>query len=316
MISWVYERFDSVLQTDTDLRVPCPFCEARIGHEDGDHHLYISIVKNAVHCFRCEYSASHVGLIMDIDACSYGHAAAQVYRSTSVLASQLDELCQRGLWEDDVDAVSATRVAIDDMPSEFIPFTEALKVTSGYISKACDLCCKYLRQRGILDEAIYYGLGMWNHAAGYGLIVIPIERGFWQERSVFPRKPKYMSPKMPKEDRLFNWRALDLYDSVIITEGALSAMSISGRNAVALIGKDATEEQIARLIKAKPTHYIVALDADATSNALKLADRLYRAGKAVNIRQYAYGDPNSCNKYHDMVYGWSTRIAMMLSQHL
>lgn len=303
--NWIYRQFDTVMPyKDTDLRVPCPFCLERFGSSDSDHHLHISIIKNVAHCFRCDYSASHIRLIMDVVGCNYGEAMSELGRSVS--ASGFSTLFN----------VAEPETAADrpfGMPKEFITISDALNVADGYISKACQLVVKYLRRRGFsIDTLDYYGIGIWSDAGGYGKIVIPVERGFWQERSVFPNTPKYISPKMPKEDRLFNWRALNMFDHVVIAEGAFSAMSILGRNAVALIGKKATPEQVARLINARPARYTVALDADALDNALELANILSRGGKEVTLRRYEKGDPNSCNTFEERCYGWDARVELAL----
>lgn len=302
--NWVYRQFDSIiLYHDTDLRVPCPFCNHRVGSPDHDHHLHISIIKNVAHCFRCDYSASHIKLVMDVDGCSYGSAVAEL--DAPISASEFKTLTDP--------AEPFTAEPTMDMPQAYVPIAHAVQANDGYIHAACAVALKYLQRRGFSMAVLeYYGIGIWSNAEGYGKIVIPVERGFWQERSVFPNKPKYISPPISKGDRLFNWSALSTYDHVIICEGAFSAMSV-GKNAIALIGKHATREQVVRLAAANPKTYTVALDADALSDALELADALHRAGKVVIVRQYAHGDPNSCNTYIDRIYGWDTKVAMMLS---
>jgi len=303
--NWVYMQFDSVLPyKDTDLKVPCPFCSERVGSPDHGHHLHISIVKDTAHCFRCDYGSSHVNLIRAVTGCSYGEAVAETNTSVGVLKFN-------ALYA--VPNAKAVEEKPFDMNDSFISIADARNVKKGYIYKACQLVTRYLRRRGFsIDTLDYYGIGIWSHAAGYGKIVIPVERGFWQERSVFPNTPKYMSAKMPKEDRLFNWRALDMCDHVLIAEGAFSAMSILTRNAVALIGKKATPEQVARLIKAQPSHYTIALDADALENAMELADVLSRGGKTVTLRSYEKGDPNSCDVFEERCYGWDARVELAL----
>ena len=63
----------------TDLRVDCPFCDDRVGDSDTGQHLHVSLSKETCHCFRCEYSRSWIGLIMDMTGLDYIHALGELY---------------------------------------------------------------------------------------------------------------------------------------------------------------------------------------------------------------------------------------------
>ena len=308
---WVYRQFDDVIEYHcTDLRVRCPFCEERFGSPDRDHHLHISIVKNMVHCFRCDYSSSHAGLVQAIMGCSYAEALQEIGGIVNI--GSFYELTSKRLCHDVPELTHSTEssYALDWMPADFIKIEDALE-TFGYINRAGRQVLRYLLSRHIkLDDIYRYNLGTWKSPAGWGTVVIPVERGLWQERKVWPHIPKYKS-SMSKGYRFFNWQALNKYSHVVIAEGAFSAIAL-GKNAVALLGKSATDEQIARLISGHPTKYTVALDSDAIREAILLADALYRGGKDVVIRRYSSGDPNDGHDYIEVRYDWAARAELLI----
>jgi hypothetical protein len=55
----IIDRLSMVLGTpkitsNAETRFNCPFCYDKDGYSDHKYHLWVNIVKNAVHCFRCE----------------------------------------------------------------------------------------------------------------------------------------------------------------------------------------------------------------------------------------------------------------------
>jgi len=154
--------------------------------------------------------------------------------------------------------------------------------------------------------------GLWSTEDGLGKLVLPVERGWWQERNISDPnpKPKYRSTHAPIEDRLYNWQALSRRE-VYITEGIISAACL-GDKAVALCGKSATPQQMRRLGLSSVERYTVCLDADAQSEATALAKDLSNFGKEVVIRVYSEGDPASCRIYDDVEFSWKSSIEMRL----
>ena len=156
---------------------------------------------------------------------------------------------------------------------------------------------KYLvDQRGIAPEAIR-SLGLRVGSKRYnGRVFFPNfdEEGrmnFWVARAFTPEfyGPKYLSaPGLPRKFRIYRYyqvlsalRKQDI-DSVIITEGAISAIR-AGPEGVAAYGKYVSPEQIDMLAKMQglvghSIRYLVALDGDAVSFSNRLAMALYERG--------------------------------------
>jgi len=302
---WVYRHFDDPLPTESDLIVRCPFCRKRIGSEDLSGHLHISIFpeKKACHCFRCGYAASWYGLIRDVSGSSYAEASLELRDSEIV---PLYRLLHRRREQE----------SLEQMPSIFQTLSHALEEGNPLAKKIAKSCADYVKLRVAPFRSNWSSLlerwGIWATEEGIGKLVLPVERGWWQERDFSRSNPrsKYRAPKSPKEDRLYNWQALSR-STVFIAEGIISAACL-GDKAVALCGKSATPQQMRRLGLSSVERYTVCLDADAQSEATDLAKDLSNFGKDVVIRVYSEGDPASCRVYDDVEFSWKSSIEMRL----
>lgn len=282
--NFVYRNFCEILDYGspvTDLRVNCPFCAARYGMSDVNHKLYISLHKHTCHCFRCGYSRSWIGLVMDVTGLDYVQALAELYYAPK--AKSTDALKQMLAFAD---------TCHGDGRKSGIVFPKGFRKVADIVARDSSVwwARKYLSSRG-------FGLFYWRrYLLGISddipwRVVIPVEGEFYQARAVFPFiQPKYISPPQRARHVLFNFMALEMYDEVVVCEGAFSAMSI-GENAVGLLRNKATNEQIARLLKSQVKRFVVALDADACIRSIELAKLLQRGGKDVIMWQYDKGDP-------------------------
>ena len=302
---WVYLHFDDPLPTESDLIVRCPFCRMRVGSEDRSGHLHISILPEmkACHCFRCGYAASWYGLIRDVTGSSYAEALQDLGGAEIVPLYRL--LHQRKLKE-----------AVEQMPSSFQTLSHALENGNPLSKRIARSCSDYVKLRVSPFRSDWSTLlerwGLWATEEGLGKLVLPVERGWWQERDISSPdpKPKYLSPHLPKKGRLYNWQALSRRE-IYITEGIISAACL-GDKAIALCGKSATSEQLRRLGLSSVERYTVCLDADAQMEAIELAKNLSSFGKEVVIRIYSEGDPASCRIYQNIEFSWKSSIEMRL----
>jgi len=291
---FVYRSFGDVHRTDKDYHVACPFCE------DVKHHLSISISKQVCHCFRCGYKANWIGLVMAVTGYPFHRAFGELYVQPKVrnFSDEID-IFDKG-YTKDVEEKHEHR-----LPEDF----ESLCVAKGVMARKAKT---YLIQRGF-DESYwkYYTLGV--ATSMYGRVVIPIEKGYWQARRIFKNiEPKYLNPNEPARDILFNSQALTKFNEVVVCEGAFSAMAV-GENAVALIGKEPTEEKLSRLIGSSVDTFIVALEPGAYPTMKKLLHLLHINGKTVLLWRYLQGDPADPNgKYVEMNYTFGTVVSLQL----
>lgn len=289
---YVYRNFDVVKSygnPQSDWSVNCTKCD------DTKQHLNISINKHVVHCWKCGYSASWLGFVMDNSGLSYHKAMSELYN------------IPRMKDFDAVMNVADTKLRVDEanLPSDY---TRLINVGDDYM-----LYMRYLLNRGFDEHLwLWYRLGVapsipWR-------IIIPIERGYWQGRAIFKWvKPKYLNPKSEARDILFNGSALALYEEVIICEGAFSAMAV-GKNAIALIGKEAPPEKLQRLVSSDVEHFIITVEPGAWKTVQSLAEALYKSQHRVTLWKFSIGDPaDPINEFEEMEYNLKTRLILNMS---
>lgn len=282
--SFVYRFFDEVGKYGnpvTDLTVDCQFCGNRVGRHDTKRHLHISINKEVVHCFRCDYKNNWVGFVMDVTGYPYYRAIGELYYTPRMKDF---EKKVSSLWGDNGNPSRDVT-----LPEDFYPLSSKMMLPTMRLARS------YLRKRGF--NAWYwkrYNLGVADSVPHR--VIIPVEKNYWQGRRLHEwMEPKYLNPKIPSGDLLFNAPALEQYEEVVICEGAFSAMHV-GTNAIALIGKEVPKEKLERLAWSKVSRFIVALDSDATLHAVQLANKLSKLGKMdIIVWKYQDGDPAENN---------------------
>lgn len=291
---FVESHFDYFTHDGKDYHVNCIKCD------DSKQHLYISIVKPVVHCFRCGYSATWIQCVIDATGYPYWRAFGEVYVKPRMV--DFDSKLASKTKNPNIKVMKHEY----EVPEDFVQLTIADSEVSRYARR-------YMKDRGFgrwyWDR---YELGLADSVPNR--VIIPIDNGYWQGRKLFDwMEPKYINPKEPGRDVLFNHCALERYDEIAVTEGAFSAMAI-GENAIALIRKDPTIEQIDRILGCGAGKFIVALEPDAYGTMQKLIQALDRNGKEVIVWKYDVGDPADPNgKMIQMEYSVRTHVNLMLN---
>lgn len=260
-------NFDSTISAKDgdELRVNCPNCD------DDKHHLYVNVHKQICHCFKCDYSSNWVELVMLAMNCEYYIALGELYEKPRMVDFQKAFGNNQKL----------TKTVC--LPDGFVNLLHSLSLTALFGRK-------YVWRRGFTNRHItYYNLGIAD-SVPYR-IIIPIEGEYWQGRATHDwMEPKYINPQIDARSVIFNSQALDLYDEVVVCEGAFSAMAV-GENAIALIGKHCTDEKFERLAKACVSRFILTVEPETNGEMEKLADKLSKSGKDVTMWYYNTGDP-------------------------
>jgi hypothetical protein len=314
--SWIYRAFsgDTVsYKNGTELRVCCPFCEEEGKGADNGYHLYISLVKEAAHCFRCDFGThSYAHLISKVA----GTSMADAFKQLSLEGEDITPLyiLRRKAREH----LGVDKEAARSMDSRFMTIKDAWE--AGGLVRQYALAAEAYMQRRLfrMDLDVHWrhycrSWGVWTNSDGYGKLVFPIEDGWWQYRHIFAGfdGPKYVSCTRPKEWRMYNAKALENYHEVYVAEGVFSAVAI-GLRCVGLCGKKATPQQTERLCKAKVGRYVLCLDANTDKETTALATDLVRAGKKVVIRRYIRGDPADGYDYTEYAFAFESQIMARL----
>lgn len=302
ILRYLQGNFDEVIFTNgADVRVNCPFCH------DAKAHMYVSTVKPVAHCFKCDWSGTWYGFIKDYSGAS---TAAEVYALLKEPPQTvMDFSAVVGRYEHRRE--QRQRIIKQEMPYWYRP------LTGGNLNCLGGGILTYARRRLSEYKIIRYGLGYCSDPEQPYVhrLIIPVERGYFQARSITPTgKPKYVNPPMPIDDRLFNAQALVDNREVFIAEGAISAMAL-GDNAVATLGKKATKEQLRRLGKSDVDRFIIAYDAgtELSQPVFEIADWLQACGKVVIIRSYLDGDPDDGITWSDWEYNLMYKLSGKMS---
>jgi hypothetical protein len=307
--SWLWRHFGDLRpygSPQSDWRVDCPFCGQRGHGDDVKGHLHVSIHKEACHCFRCDYSASWVRLVMDCTGLDYYHALGELYVKPN--PGQFEDLPEL-LLRPKKFAQEATLPQPYTLPADFIPLWQG---DGGEHKPILDMLRAYMQQRRFPASSWErYNLG---YVPTVGpRVYIPVEGDYWQARSIFHwMKPKYIGPAVDNGNVLSNWVSLQLYDEIVITEGVFSGMAV-GPNHVALVGKNATPGKVRRLVQAPVSHYIITVEPEAVREMMRLADELTGAGKRVTLWQYEHGDPADSKPSGIRAYDFEAKLRMLLT---
>ena len=178
-----------------------------------------------------------------------------------------------------------------ELPKEFQPLYSATK-TSVIANKVR----KYLYERGLSDDDfIKYNIGYTTTGEYGGRIIIPSysasnRLNYFVGRTYEGAYFKYKNPEASKDiiffENLVNWN-----QPIILCEGAFDAIAIK-RNAVPILGKSLSPSLWKQLLTAKLTDIYIALDTDAQTQALEIAEKLIAAGFRVFLIELPGKDPS------------------------
>ena len=182
-------------------------------------------------------------------------------------------------------------LSIIKLPDEYQPLYSASKT-----SVVANLVKKYLYERGLTDnDFIKYGVGYCTTGEYGGRVIIPSYStsgtlNYFVARSYDGNYFKYKNPEASKDliffENLINWDA-----PIILCEGVFDAIAIR-RNAIPLLGKSLSSSLWKKLLTGKLTDIYIALDTDAQTQALKIAEKLIAAGFRVFLIELNGKDPS------------------------
>ena len=178
-----------------------------------------------------------------------------------------------------------------ELPEEFQELRLATK-TSVIANKVR----KYLYERGLTDnDFVKYNIGYTTTGDYGGRIIIPSysasnRLNYFVGRTYEGAYFKYKNPQTSKDiiffENLINWDR-----PIILCEGAFDAIAIK-RNAVPLLGKSISPSLWKKLLTGKLTDIYIALDTDAQTQALEIAEKLIAAGFKVFLIELSGKDPS------------------------
>ena len=242
------------------------------------HHkqkLQINIRTQKWHCW-----VSNVG----------GRTLFQLFKKISASHQHFDEL--RELVGDlpQYKKTTDSKVKVVQLPNEFKP------LWNGGDSIVKRHALSYLYKRDIDDSDILkYNIGYCDEGLYSNRIIIPSydsdgTLNFFVGRDFYSSKMKYRNSPTTKDiigfDLFINWD-----EPIILCEGVFDAMAFK-RNAIPLFGKTVMKTLQKKIIDFGVKTIYLALDNDATVDAVKISDNFINNGIKVKMMEFKEKDPS------------------------
>ena len=254
-----------------------------MGCGDTRHRMYVNLSTHTVYCHNCNYSASFIRFISDLENISYGKAVErykEIKGSAYIPEDILSEL-HNTLFIGDV-SKSIEKRAIP-LPKEYVELNfkskNPLMIRAiNYLVKKRKMTIRQIKQHhfgicvgGEYDNRIIIPI------TEFGEIKFFVARAIGTKAKLKEKSPSNESYQISKSQVLFNIdHAAVLFNSCVLCEGIFDALSF-GDIGVSMLGKRLSDEQLAILLDYKDfltKGIYIALDWDARSNAIKLAKQL------------------------------------------
>lgn len=255
----------------------CPFC-GRV------NKFGINITRNFYHCFRCNGTGDLLELVKEVEGVETNNEVKQCLDKYQDLGYVIKREKER------VKELKTIKPAI--LPGDF-------KLVNQGDSQIAKTLRAYVKKRGLgIEEVSYMGWGYTNLEKYLGYLIIPYYKGgevvYFNARSFLNREPKYLNPdngvetSVGKSTLFYNQDALELYDTVMLCEGAINAATLSKEKAICSAGKSLSSYQINLLFKSTIHKLIICLDDDAIQQAIELANK-FVGHKLIKIIQFPKG---------------------------
>jgi hypothetical protein len=154
----------------------------------------------------------------------------------------------------------------------------------------------YLKKRNVSEmEILKYQIGYCTDGEYKGMIIIPSydsngKLNYYVGRSFYETNMRYKLPPISKNivgfDAFVGWN-----DYVVICEGVFDAIAIR-KNAIPIYGKSIQSNLVEKILNKKPNRVYIALDKDAITNSLKLAELLMNNDINVHFVDIDEKDPS------------------------
>lgn len=262
-LDWIATQTIATDRLDREIKLNCPNCD------DNTQHLYINMKKLVWYCFKC----GRGGKVEDKAEANLENFAKLTHKGQPLNLETMDKLRVKSL-----------------------PINRALPYIE--IAEDCEsgeelTARQYLNRRGITQaEIVKYGICLSLEKSGpyKNSVIFPVygkydDLTYFVCRKYDGSKPKYSNAPWPKGDTLFIADANKGGPNYpwVICEGIFDALAVCrvGYNAIALLGKVPTSQQLKRL--SSNDRYLIYLDDDAFSHAINLKLQLNAIGTKAQL---------------------------------
>lgn len=276
----IYQRFYTYFKQRHGLREyrrgwlkgNCPYC----GKED---KFGVNVSRDRVNCFVCGGHGSLMNSLLSLENLdTYADGMKYLGSLTSI-------------EEYNVPAPQIGKQEVREIVETILP--KGYTLLNQGNSEAAKIFRRYVKKRGFdIDKVSSKGWGYTSGNEDYmGYLIIPYFKDnkivYYNARLVFGDGPRYRNPDMTENNNVgksmlyYNADALNLYDSIFITEGAINAETMGDR-AISSGGKYLSHHQINDIVKSDVERVTLLLDPDALKQSIEVALRLVQI-KAVRV---------------------------------
>jgi len=183
------------------------------------------------------------------------------------------------------DEESEPEIEKPQVPKEFILLAQ------NYHARDPDIrdTISYARSRGVtLRDMWMFKLGSCSSGRFKRRLIVPSHDdtgilNYFVARSIDGKWPKYINAKYPKRNFIFNELYLDWKNPIVLVEGPFDLFK-AGNNATCILGSSLNEKYVLfqKIIQNK-SPVILALDPDAQTKTMKIAEKFHEYGIEVKI---------------------------------
>ena len=286
-IEFIEKCFGSAKLSNAGLNasVWCPICN----EQENKKKLVIQTETLLVHCWKCGYKSKTIFHLIKKYKSEFLHEFLTEYKFGEFISDKEIKISEEILM----------------LPDGFVLLAEQvpnLENSDLSVRKAVN----YLFSRGLtLEDFWYFKLGIATKSKEYEKRIIIPSFDFDGNLNFFTSRaytqifgPKYLNPIFHRENTIFNEINIDWSKELTIVEGPFDLIKVN-ENSTCLLGKELNSDSLLfqKIIKNK-TPILVAIDADAKNDAIKIAKKLIEYDISVKIYQFPkkIKDPGQMSK--------------------
>jgi len=278
-------RFGSCMEQGDEYLFKCPTdkCKGSVNKK-----LSVNFKKNVFKCWACGYRGNDIAFLVH----KYIGGAIE-WESKPLITRTFEEIFYG----------ETEQIIQDFLPNDFKPLAPEAETDHEEEAQS------FLRSRGIgYRDIIKWRIG-YSDEDLWGRIVIPSFNvdgicNYYVARTFKGQKSKYWTPKIIKENIIFNEYDIDWSKDIILVEGVFDAI-VAGPNAIPLLGSSFNKRtKLFEMIIKHHSRVYLALDSDKVglNASYKIAALLYEHGIEVYMVRFEdYNDPGQMSKMEFVV---------------
>jgi len=260
----------------------CPICSAEKGvRTDNKYNLEVNLDKNVYNCWSCTDNHGSIKKLVKL----WGNKDQK--RRLKILLPDEISVSSDGQKE-----------TFDGLPKEYI------YLGSNYSSPTKDKALNYLKNRGLGNGFIErFKIGFAEKGKYGGRIILPSydasgNINFFTTRTFTGQKPKYLNPKIEKNDVIYNEHLLSWYSTIYFVEGPFDHLVVP--NSIPGLGKIMSDEVYKKISDNACADLVILQDGDAWKDSVELYKKLNQGKLRDRVRIIKLPEKYDISKIHEL----------------